>query len=482
MNTMTTPRLLLAAAVMTALAGCATTPVPDIARNPDPATLPTIARNADGEAIGGPSSAGEPEMTPGSGIVINESLAAQAPPQLPEGGEATFNFEGESLHAVVKAVLGDLLQQNYVIAPTVQGTVTLATPRPVSPAQALSLLEMVLGWNNARLVWSNGRYAILPGGFRAIVLSHEVQAAKPSPDIFAAAARLAEVGWLVEEVPTPPWREAMALRCVGHDGAVRAALQRDDARAQTERVVDQRIRIVQAGDRTHVVQAREAQVATAHHIAHHRPGTVERPQPQPQVGVERHRDACRAGDLDRGVRGVAGLRADGQRDARQVQQAGALDQPPRQLRRPQPARRRSVAKEMEVMACRVVGDEIDRGEGLGIGDHARVVDTLAIPQAAQHRAVGVVTERTDVGHPGALARGGDGEVAAVAAEALQVGTAVTLAGLIELDHRLAEGDDVEALEVGAGGSACRAAGARGWGRHLRCARTWRGPCAATSRR
>jgi general secretion pathway protein D len=162
MTDMTTPRLLLAAAVMTALAGCATTPVPDIARNPDPATLPTIARNADGEAIGGPSSAGEPDLAPGSGIVINESLAAQAPPQLPEGGEATFNFEGESLHAVVKAVLGDLLQQNYVIAPTVQGTVTLATPRPVSPAQALSLLEMVLGWNNARLVWSNGRYAILP--------------------------------------------------------------------------------------------------------------------------------------------------------------------------------------------------------------------------------------------------------------------------------------------------------------------------------
>jgi general secretion pathway protein D len=159
---MTPTRLLLAAAVMTALAGCATTPVPDIARNPDPATVPTIARNADGEVIGGPSTAAEPDMRSGSGVVINESLAAQAPPQLPEGGEATFNFEGESLHAVVKAVLGDLLQQNYVIAPTVQGTVTLATPRPVSPAQALSLLEMVLGWNNARLVWSNGRYAILP--------------------------------------------------------------------------------------------------------------------------------------------------------------------------------------------------------------------------------------------------------------------------------------------------------------------------------
>ena len=162
MTTMTSPRLLLATAVMTALAGCATTPVPEIARNPDAGTMPVIARNADGEVLGEPGTSGEPSMQPGTGRVINESLAAQAPPQLPEGGEATFNFEGESLHAVVKAVLGDLLQQNYVIAPTVQGTVTLATPRPVSPAQALSLLEMVLGWNNARLVWSNGRYAVLP--------------------------------------------------------------------------------------------------------------------------------------------------------------------------------------------------------------------------------------------------------------------------------------------------------------------------------
>ena len=63
---------------------------------------------------------------------------------------------------MVKAILGDMLGQNYVIAPGVQGTVTLATPKPVSPAEALNLLEMVLGWNNARLVFSDGRYNIVP--------------------------------------------------------------------------------------------------------------------------------------------------------------------------------------------------------------------------------------------------------------------------------------------------------------------------------
>jgi len=55
-----------------------------------------------------------------------------------------------------------MLGQNYVIAPGVQGTVTLATPKPVDSAQALSLLEMVLGWNNARMIYSDGRYNILP--------------------------------------------------------------------------------------------------------------------------------------------------------------------------------------------------------------------------------------------------------------------------------------------------------------------------------
>ena len=55
-----------------------------------------------------------------------------------------------------------MLGQNYVIAPGVQGTVTLATPKQVSAAEALNLLEMVLSWNNARLVYNGGRYNIVP--------------------------------------------------------------------------------------------------------------------------------------------------------------------------------------------------------------------------------------------------------------------------------------------------------------------------------
>ena len=96
--------------------------------------------------------------------MINRGAAAAPMPSLggASSGSASFNFEGESVHAVVKAILGDMLGQNYVIAPGVQGTVTLGTPKPVSPAQAMTLLEQVLAQNNARMVYSDGRYNIMP--------------------------------------------------------------------------------------------------------------------------------------------------------------------------------------------------------------------------------------------------------------------------------------------------------------------------------
>ena len=165
--------LLAPLCLATLLAGCVTPNAPVIKRNADAAYGAAQAGNAG--SLAGPvavptapidaapaRTAPAPFIKTGSGNVINERVAASPPPTLATTGEATFNFEGESLHAVVKAILGDLLQQNYVIAPNVQGTVTLSTPRAVSPSQALSLLEMVLGWNNARLVWGDGRYNVVP--------------------------------------------------------------------------------------------------------------------------------------------------------------------------------------------------------------------------------------------------------------------------------------------------------------------------------
>jgi general secretion pathway protein D len=164
----------VALAIASLLAGCATPAVPRVARDgrlDGPAAGTSSATGtttgANGDVVTTPL-ATQPDgpraqIRRGTGTVINNRVASAPPSRLGgSSGAATFNFEGESLQAVVKAILGDMLGQNYVIAPGVQGTVTLATPKPVSPAEALNLLEMVLGWNNARMVYTGGRYNIVP--------------------------------------------------------------------------------------------------------------------------------------------------------------------------------------------------------------------------------------------------------------------------------------------------------------------------------
>lgn len=192
-------RVVLISVCLGLLAACATPPTPDVRRAGPP--TPTVVRG--GESIApadqpvpsyqqtcaefpsacsvspaapgsaqtrGVSDAEPVETGPqavirrGSGQMINRSAAAAPMPSLAgaSSGTASFNFEGESIHAVVKAILGDMLGQNYVIAPGVQGTVTLGTPKPVSAAQAMTLLEQVLAQNNARMVYSDGRYNIMP--------------------------------------------------------------------------------------------------------------------------------------------------------------------------------------------------------------------------------------------------------------------------------------------------------------------------------
>ena len=164
-------RPFLGALLLATLAGCASAPQPRVqhaerlpAAQAGAASTTTVTggdiRREVLEELG--SDGPRPVIRRGSAAPINQAAASAPPPTLASSGEARFNFEGESLHAVVKAILGDMLGQSYSIAPGVQGTVTVATQRPVGAAGALSLLESVLAQNNARMVFSDGRYNIVP--------------------------------------------------------------------------------------------------------------------------------------------------------------------------------------------------------------------------------------------------------------------------------------------------------------------------------
>ena len=159
-------RLILLSVLTGLLAACASVPTPDVRRagSADPPSATAGAQTSPLEQADVPEAGPQAVIRRGSGQMINRSAASAPMPSLSgaTSGAAKFNFEGESVHAVVKAILGDMLGQQYVIAPGVQGTVTLGTPKDVSPAQAMSLLEQVLAQNNARMVYSDGRYNIMP--------------------------------------------------------------------------------------------------------------------------------------------------------------------------------------------------------------------------------------------------------------------------------------------------------------------------------
>ncbi len=80
------------------------------------------------------------------------------------GGPGTYslNFDDADLGEVAKVILNDILGQNYVLSPKVTGKVTLNTSEPLSKAELLPTLEMVLGMNNAALVKDGKIYHIEP--------------------------------------------------------------------------------------------------------------------------------------------------------------------------------------------------------------------------------------------------------------------------------------------------------------------------------
>jgi len=102
------------------------------------------------------------ELYEGTGVFINEEAATRKPEAVSEDGEIVLNFEGESIQSVVHTILGEVLQETFVIGPGVSGEVTFSTSKPVSRDQLMPILELLLRWNGATMVYAEGRYHILP--------------------------------------------------------------------------------------------------------------------------------------------------------------------------------------------------------------------------------------------------------------------------------------------------------------------------------
>jgi len=159
--------LIYAVAILLVVSSCATDTVPR--RDLDRVRLdmseqkeseePIYTSDTDASQAGGVE---DIELTFGEGSFINEDAARRKLSAVSEDGEIVLNFEGESLQSVVHTILGEVLQETFVIGPGVSGQVTFSTSKPVSRDQLMPILELLLRWNGAAMVFTEGRYHILP--------------------------------------------------------------------------------------------------------------------------------------------------------------------------------------------------------------------------------------------------------------------------------------------------------------------------------
>lgn len=107
------------------------------------------------------------QIYPGTGVFV------KAPPQSAEaakpgtGDEVMLNFDGADLREVVKAVVSDILKENYIMDPKVQGMINLHTSSPIPRAALLPTLETLLRMNGVAILREDGIYKVLPAATAA---------------------------------------------------------------------------------------------------------------------------------------------------------------------------------------------------------------------------------------------------------------------------------------------------------------------------
>ena len=143
-----------AVAVFALLSGCAQTPTAPALARVGVAAPGGAAPSQPGSAAAAPTAsatggeAGPPRLYRGTDRVVGDGDPGKAL----AGAPVELRFEDAPVREVVHAVLGDLLKADYVIYPPLEGRITIATPNPVPPDQAVFLLEAALQVNALAMV------------------------------------------------------------------------------------------------------------------------------------------------------------------------------------------------------------------------------------------------------------------------------------------------------------------------------------------
>jgi general secretion pathway protein D len=122
--------------------------------NVDRPTQPPAA-----QATSAPQATSEDVML-GTGKLFKDPGARAVRPG--SGRPVSFSFENGDIREVVKNILGDLLGENYIIDPRVQGQITMRTAKPIPESDAVAMLESILRGLGHVLVREGAYWRVMP--------------------------------------------------------------------------------------------------------------------------------------------------------------------------------------------------------------------------------------------------------------------------------------------------------------------------------
>ena len=96
-----------------------------------------------------------------AGVMLCCAFAAVPAPTWAQSDQAALNFVGADIESVIKAV-GHYTNMTFIIDPRVKGTLTLQSEKPISKAQAFSLLTSALRLQGYAVVTGDGYAKVVP--------------------------------------------------------------------------------------------------------------------------------------------------------------------------------------------------------------------------------------------------------------------------------------------------------------------------------
>jgi general secretion pathway protein D len=126
-------------------------------------------RALDGAPVLASGRGGEPTIVEGTGRFVGDPPTGSVKRSVETQDDGvTINLVNVPAAQAAKTILGDILSVRYSVDPTVEGRLTIQTPKPVSTSAALDLFQAALRSNNAALVNTRGVYRIVPADQAAV--------------------------------------------------------------------------------------------------------------------------------------------------------------------------------------------------------------------------------------------------------------------------------------------------------------------------